>query len=665
MKKILSTLIVFIAFQSYSQSLLKLGFKWKKPDAFVEIPEQFKNEEAVAVYQEYTISNMYDFSNKIPFFSFASIRQRIRIQSKEALDDIATFSIWKFPNTTPVTIDARTIKKSGETIESNRESIKELKTYDNVRRQYRSQYRVTIPGVEVGDDVEIIYSVRKDYLTYSEDIFLAGDYPILKSKFTLNTQLGIITDVYNHNGMPEMRNNNTPEKTIMVWEMSNLLPLKHQHYCITDNELPFIRMHIKEISLPSMSYPYPVGMQSWNEMYDWVTSDVYNRNAKDRGMQKYIASLKPELDKLGTVDKVAYFVNRINKDFDIVRELDEKDRNLSFMEQFEIKKTDNSNLVLFYKYLFHYLNIPASMVLGKSKYRGSLQPGEITSTQITDVLFMFKNEKGSSVYICPSDADTRYNIDEIPYQLENTRVVLLDSKSPDEGNKAVVSYASIGRIPDTQNQRSINCHYTIGKDGNAMVETKASYTGMPSTYLRKGWSEAIKSYDTKEIMNWLEETDSIAFKLDTLIQEESSTTFPFNFNYMLKNKIIDAVSEAGDGVSSAKVKVTPSHFLFSYSDKKRTTKAFYPFAYTDNISVFIEFPQPSTILNENDFKKNKSNELGIYEQKLERVSPTVYKLTSTYKCTNPVMSADKFNQFAELNDFVKQNDELNILYKAN
>lgn len=125
------------------------------------------------------------------------------------------------------------------------------------------------------------------------------------------------------------------------------------------------------------------------------------------------------------------------------------------------------------------------------------------------------------------------------------------------------------------------------------------------------------------------------------------------------------MSEAGDGVSSAKIKVTPSHFVFKYSDKKRTTTAFYPFAYTDNISVFIEFPQPSTILNENDFKKSKSNDIGMYEQKLERVSPTIYKLTSTYKCNNSVMSADKFSQFVELNDFVKQVEELNVLYKAN
>lgn len=191
------------------------------------------------------------------------------------------------------------------------------------------------------------------------------------------------------------------------------------------------------------------------------------------------------------------------QEFDIVSSLDEKTRNLSFVEQFEIKTTDNSNLILFYKYLFHHLNIPASMALGKSKYKGSLEPGEITYNQITDVLLTFKDDKGGSVYICPSDNDTRYNIDEIPYYLESTRVVLLDSKTPDDGKKANVTYASIGRIPDAQNQRSVNCHYIISKDGTASVETKASYAGMPSTYLRKGWSEAIKSYDTKKILSWL------------------------------------------------------------------------------------------------------------------------------------------------------------------
>lgn len=646
-----------------AQNLAKLKFSWKKPAPFIEIPEQYKKEDAVAIYQEIYLSNNYDPNSKVSLFSTYSIKKRIRILTKNAIEELTNFPIDQFPGSTPVTIDARTIKKNGETIVAGREGIREMKKYNKLTGNYIKQYRISIPGVEVGDDIEIVYAVEKDKLTYSTDIYLHGDYPILKSTFTLYTARGIITEIMNHNDIPLPSRVNQTDMTIDTWELQNLKPLKDQSYMIDDTELPFVRIHISKFYLPGMNRPYEVGIKSWGEIYDGITSDVFNKNQKSKGFTEFLDSFKSSLDTMGTMAKVSFMVNYLNKEITFVNQLDDKEKNLPLANLIKLKKIDNSNLICFYENMFSELKIAFSMVLAKNKYNGDLAYEEKTYHQINDVFFSFKTEKGDGHFLYPSDYHEKFHVDERPYYLEGTKIILLHKNDSNPEAIPDVNFSRLTPLPIENNIRSINCHYKISENGDAASVTKGNYSGILSSYLRREWEKVIHSYDKKDILEWLNVKDTLNFQLDTLIEESNSSEDPFNFKYRIKNTVKDVVTDAGEGVQSLKVHVIPEHFTFSYSKNERTTTAFFPFRFTDELIVFIEFPSPVTVLNNADILRTMNNNIGSFDQTLVQIDPKTYKLSSTFKCRSSVIPPDQYHLYIELVKAIEQSEDINILYK--
>jgi len=382
-----------------AQQFRKLKQSWKKPEPWVELPEVYKNEEAVAIFQKIYLSNNYDRSSTPSLTSNYSIAQRIRVLTKSVLEELSTFYIDQFPGSNPVTIDARTIKKNGETILADRESIKELKTYDKSTGSYKSQYRISIPGIEVGDDIEIIYAIEKPYLIYSDDIYLHGPYVILKSEFTFYTSRGIETNIYNHNNMPKPTITELEFQTVDKWHLTNLPGLGKQLYRVSDNEIPYVRIHVNRFFVTGMDRPYEIGLKSWGEVFEISTQNVFNKNQKDKGLNDFFAMHKSYLDTMNTFGKVSHIVNFLNKEMKFGDNLEDNLKNLPLATLIQKKEIDDRNLMLFYKYMFTYFKIPYYLVIAKNKYRGELSIGERSLNQVSDLLLAFNDQNNVLHYI--------------------------------------------------------------------------------------------------------------------------------------------------------------------------------------------------------------------------------------------------------------------------
>ncbi len=229
---------------------------WDNPDKAFEvkdIPEKYKNESAVIIAKKYEASNsrkskfnvMSLFGNKLKESTyFKTLRERVLIQDKSALEEFSTVSYQKIENLNPnvprlfgkygssikTFVGAKVFKANGKinTINVDEEEVLTKNTDKD------KQGRLAIPDLQVGDILEyylhteeVINDVNNYYSadTRKPDVyFLAGDYPILQYhvKYDLDKKTGV--DVLNLNGAPPVAQNVNEDDDILLEFTANDLP---------------------------------------------------------------------------------------------------------------------------------------------------------------------------------------------------------------------------------------------------------------------------------------------------------------------------------------------------------------------------------------------------------------------------------------------------------
>jgi hypothetical protein len=336
---------------------------------------------------------------------------------------------------------------------------------------------------------------------------------------------------------------------------------------------------------------------------------------------------------------------------------------MPFKDMLKRKEIDQYTLRKIYPFIFFHLQIPYHINLVKNRYTGELSPDEICNSQIDDYFYSFKDLNNVEHFVYPASSNRKPHVDELPYQYEDSKIIVLEKKNPYLHEKLTEGVSYVSHLDKSYNKRIIRSHYKIEDDGQIKVNTKGNYAGMISYVLRSEWQKILKDYDKKKINKWLTEEDSTTFSLDTLFEEESVAVPPFNYKYLLKNEFGESITEVGPNINELKFKLLPGHFLFGFSKEVRTTTACLPFGYTDEVDLFIEFPKPISILNDLDLNKTIENEIGTYVIKLTQVSPTVYKLNSTFQLNQNIVPSNKYPLYLTLCEMAKGNEELSINFK--
>lgn len=663
-KHVLSFIILFQMTVSNAQNTGRLAYKWSKPTSFVPIPDEFKNEDAVAIYNHTGIKNDLDVTTSINYRTSGFIKRKIRLLTAQGLKDYSNIIIKKKSSSTVTTLDARTIKKDGKTISIKSADIKLLHTYDDENDQYYDEYRIAIPGVEIGDEVEYIYTTYQNGLSWADDVYLHNDLACLESQFVLTLRRGLVTDIFSINEMASPERIDEDDYQILTWKLSNLPSIKNQNYAIVDKEFPYVQYYVKRLVLSKYNIDHQLSIENWGELYKVLSHNNSDHNNKSRGLQKYFESFKNVTDTLTKVEKVRYFVKKINEEFILMENEDVENAPRPVMYFVENKKIDVNNLRLYYKYMFYYLNIPFETCFGKNRYQGDLFPAIISTHQITHVFFYFADDQLSDHYLFVSNSDIKYNVDERAWQLENTKIIHLKKDDPFSADKPSVQIRAMPQSQADHNRRTVTCSFNISPDWTSLnCDTKVSFTGMVSLRYRTNWINRAKEYKNDTWIKWLDQEDNKKFGLDTVFIETQDNMTPFNFAVRIKSTESDIISPASDNISSLKVQIPLDHIKIPSYSYKRFTTLYMPYLYTDELNYFIQFPSNVTVINEKDLNKKLANEVGEFNLSATKISDTVYKISSVYKIRAKELVKSKYKMLVDLNDMMEQSKEFNILYK--
>jgi hypothetical protein len=180
---------------------------------------------------------------------FLTIREKLKIQDKSALSEYSELSFSKirkqsnfFKRKAYSFVGIRLIKPDGTIVKINVDE-EAVNTGDD---EAKDKYKLAIPGLEVGDIIDMYARVEQEIPSISPidplDIILGGEHPIVKFSFNAKVQreFGIIYTVAN--GTPEIKKTEDDDYVYLNIEAVNMKSVLDLPWIYERREMPVVKL---------------------------------------------------------------------------------------------------------------------------------------------------------------------------------------------------------------------------------------------------------------------------------------------------------------------------------------------------------------------------------------------------------------------------------------
>lgn len=674
MKSVSIKTLVFIGlslFQinAFAQQLKLKEHVWPKEETKLELPDSLKNYDAIIVYQRQDIKNFLDLTSG-SLINYKTIKTRIKINSQKGLDDLSTISISKSKYRTISKLDARTIKQNGTIVDLKTTEIKILDIKTDKNRTGFEVIRFSVPGVQVGDELEYIYTVESNALYTSGDVFMHSYLPIMKSEFAYTTDNTLYTEFRMYNDMPDPKITRSINDASFLWTLTNLPGLgDERRYNLTET-LPYIRFALRKIIINGVAQEglarYGITNNDWAEIYDNYTNEFKNVNFEDmyKGLDAflYMKKLKSQLDTLGIDAKMSYLISFINDSMKIMDNPDLSNM-ISLTNYIYNRKIEESNVHNFIRYFMKKFDIKYYVGFGRDRIDGNLDLQFATSSMITDILYIYENEVGEVHFIYPSNSSNKYQIDELPYRLTGTDVVIVHRPS-DNSLKSTINVVKVPMNPFNANNRTRMTNIQVNlSSGNCVSKSKESLIGDFSTTFKSAVYNALEEKNKNEsFKDYYGIPNNIT--IDTFAIDNYKNTFPYNFNFKYEGKVYLEVKEVEKGVYSIPLNGLIDHFKFSTDESGITLNYNCPFRYVDNQKIYLQFEKPIEILSNDIEKLWVLNDIGNYMITFNKINDRTILIDSKIDVRKEKLNPEQYKILHRLNSSAKTANESRLIIKT-
>lgn len=627
--------------------------KWPKKDVKQRaVQDSLKGEDAIIFYHyrdiRHEIVDMANFRTR----TLESIRYRMKIQTEKGLEEHSRVYLSKDRNQSIIVLDARTIKPDGTVIDLNSESIKELEYIESADLDVsRKEIRFAVPGLEVGDEVEVIYTLESNNLVYGDNVVFHGFLPTIVSTVSITHPKELATEIRIYNGVGQPKVSDELIQTVYRWKLRNLKPLRGQHHAMVTREVPYLSYAVRALVIDrggGRTQTYPLSSNNWQELFE-----AYDKTYSDLGfMGRQHGSffgewVKRRKEEVGTDDPVAIFEHC----FDWVRDrlevvsMNEAESNNPVGYFLYTKKIDNHNLHVLYRKLFAKLKLKYYICFSRNKYNGPVDLEFVSPHFITDVFYAYSSGEGKVNFVYPSYESRTYYLNEYPYYLAGTKTVGLSSKSFSNLNLEVQQIKMPNGSPQSS-YRSKKVQLKVDLAGNtAEEESRESYSGFLSTRMR-AWHQYVDESEDLEKYSEVEGRDVESAKL-----EDATKEYPFRYTMHTHAKGFDGLAmEVEAGLYALKTDALLDHVtLYSEEEQQRFFDYFTPYPYRDVIDYFLTFEQPVELANKDDLQVNVENEFGEYRLTVKSINPTMVQVHSEYIVKSNYLPAANYGELKDLN----------------
>lgn len=670
MKLLFTNLIVILFGIQIGYAQLKVKeHVWQTASPTTNIPDSLKDNDAIIVHKQHDIKNNLDLSaGKI--YNIESVRNRIKIYTQAGLEEYSVYSFFKRKNSTITKLDARTIKQDGKIIDLTSSEIKILEIKDDADRDGFENIRISIPGVEIGDEVEIIYALENEGFITGRDVHLYTDIPTLKSVFSYTTDDAVVTDFRMYNDLPDPVIKRAMSDAVFTWTLTNLEGIGDQYSSDFTESLPFIRFAVRKVIVNGRPLEglakWGILNNDWSEIYDNYANIYTNVNFLDSykgiSFNGYMKKFRAANANLTTDQLVEKLVSYINDSLEIVS-TSEEFTSKSAMYYINTKKIDEKNIHNLIKNYLSENNIKFYIVFARDRVEGKMDIAFASGNMITNVFYATQDTAGNVRFIYPSNNAKKYHLDELPYTILGTEAIMVSRKS----NNSLKTDVNKIKIPDYE--ANVNTRTT-------MVNIKVNLAGGESTFKSKNtlngsFSSTYRNY----VLNALEEDDKNksfaesfeiidAYKIDTFTVDKNENIFPYVFGFNYQGKITMGMQKIDNTTYSIPLLGLIDHYILKTTDNTRILSYHCPYKFIDTYKVYLQFDKPIELLENNLEELWVFNAIGNYMVSVKNVNDKILLIESKLDLRKVKLKPEEYRVLYNTNENIKKTSQARILFKT-
>jgi len=621
-------------------------YKWEKaPQPTEVIPDAFKTQDAVMIYEHEELQSKFDLSRKI-------IKRRIKIQTELGLERYARIVVPKQKYMGISILDARTIKQDGSVVDLKAKDIKAIDVISDDDIFDKDEYYLfKVPGVEVGDEIEMI-CIYEGYAYYTGGTVTLHSYlPVIKAKYTLRINNGLPFTAARYNDMPKPIVDNTLNEFRCIWTAKNLPGLFDQRWAIPYNTIPY---SIYDISVPKSGRKKQTQWAGLVKEIDKDFSDIRIRSKKKlNAIYESIIGAKSSASKYEQAVAVHDYINKEMR----IMNIPDKEQSNGIEYFLEEKKANPDIIFQIYTNLMKRLDLNYSLAIGRNRYLRDFHVDFPSSYQITNYLFLIENDQKELQIFPLKSRSTYYEVNEIPIQLEGSTLYAMNMQEKDSLQFFKIPFSSYKKNKRLRKIRAIVDLETKGIT-HMMTETM---DGAISTQTRHFYNEASKKGNLEKTFETILDDRIPGAKLKSITSGEMSNKPPFKYKLDYEYELENKVTKLDEDVFKIDIGNWFSHKIQPVKVEGRILDYHPMNSSIDAYNYYLEFKDPIQLANKENLDIKITNDVGSYELSVNQIGDNAISIRSKYIIKKNQIAADKVQLLGELNEAVKKADAEGVL----
>lgn len=571
MKKILLILLLICCIKIEAQEIK--NYTWDEKPTFETIPEKYKNQPAVVLFDKrwihtrignYSFASfvMNHFAIKINSATEINKYNKVKAEDNGYIRDLRDFH-------------ARVIKPNGD--------IKIIPKEKIVEAEIEKVKSIVFEGVEAGDVLEYYFILKENPTSYALDIY-QKEIPVLFAEFKATNSGAEFFTV----ASPEF--DNLSKRNDLLYQAKNLEPYKEENNAKNFKNIAKIIYNLN--SSGSASYQY------WPSLMKLRFAKPSFEYFKKNQAREFIENL--ELDRLTTDEKILKLDKHIKTYFDFVWK-GEKPKKISDLNDGKLKLNANEIFGL-YGFIFKELEIPYQIVVATDRYVADINPDRLVYPIPHEFMYYIPETKK---FVSPYEKYLSYG--NPMYEIQGTSAIAYDPQNKREP----ISRLSIPVMPADYTVMESQIEVSLSND---LTTTNIEKTSLNSGYvgqLERNWTKYIKeNEDDKKMTEYIKDRlfDGIDVKL--LEHHFENGEFKYNYNntpFITKTKATSKESIVEDAgnltiVNIGKV-IGKQTNLYQENERKYDIDLYY--AKTFKTTIVFQIPDGYVVESMNDLIQDK------------------------------------------------------------
>ncbi|WP_430967332.1 DUF3857 domain-containing protein [Spongiimicrobium sp. 2-473A-2-J] len=630
-----------------------------------------KNSDAYLLYSYTDVSYVRSWAK---YKRQISINNKLVVNNYAGVDKFAYLNLTKFISNNLNEISVKTLKADGTVVELDSSLVFRRKSSD---RKF-GPINYPIPGVEPGDTIETSY-IYTEYLKKNEMmdfVNLYANVPSLNSEYSIRSSPDLLVRYKGYNKFPEPQVISNDTLLYCLFKMEKIKGLTENSNTCLPCELPYMYYSMEKSDTE---------IRTWKDVYNQEFNAITQPISFDHQNSSYYGRWKRSVIGEAKDSSKYHQFNLLHKDIldNIRMEPAKRSELLKSNGYFLKEKRLNPHSVRrLYRRLLEDLEIEYWAVFARSKRAGHIDPYYIRKGEYDHVFFAYSNENGTMNLLYPHQAYYKYQINEIPTSIYNTKAVIAKPYLTKKIKKSekFINYnfelaevdsvaVNIIKLPGTSAHRNYikqtfysyvdlekketPVKYKFSVSGGLYTEIKSFFELLAQDEEASGFYDALTEFEGNEDV----------IQIDTITETKLRQTKPFVYTMNAEGALKGAMSFLNDSIVSISLDKLIQHNQIESEQDTTDLNYYLDYGYTDYTMIIFNFPSDIEVLDVDGYDIDFKNDFGAYFFKLKVVNGNEVTLQSNYKIIRDMIPKNRYGQLKKLNQLVKEARNKRVIIK--